>query len=278
MEVITTISQVRAMRMTIGTLALVPTMGALHEGHISLVNIAKERCRTVAATIFVNPTQFGPREDFSKYPRTMEADLEKLKAAGVDYVFAPTPEEMYPAGTPEIKIELPGLTDTLEGAKRPGHFAGVCQVVLKLFHIFNPSCACFGAKDFQQLRVIGAMVESLNLPIEIVPCPIVREADGLAMSSRNRYLSATERQQATAISRAVKAAEEQFHGGFRQANRLTTTMLHLLLEKHLLVDYIAAVDPITFKPVQEVVKPTLLAVAARVGATRLIDNTLLVPG
>lgn len=278
MEVLSTLSQVRSMRMTVGTLALVPTMGALHEGHVSLMRVAKERCRTVAATIFVNPTQFGPREDFSKYPRTMEADLEKCQSAGVDYVFTPSPEEMYPVGIPEIKIDLPGLTDTLEGAKRPGHFSGVCQVVLKLFHIFNPTFACFGAKDFQQLRVIGAMVESLNMPIEIVPCPIVRDPDGLAMSSRNRYLSPAERQQALAIPKAIKAAEEQFAAGFRQANRLTTTMLHLLLEKHLLVDYIAAVDPITFKPVNEATKPTLLALAARVGATRLIDNTLLVPG
>lgn len=278
MEVISTIAQVRAMRSSIGQLALVPTMGALHQGHISLVNIAREKCRKVAATIFVNPTQFGPREDFSKYPRTLDADLKMLQDAGVDYVFAPKPEEMYPTGTPDITIDLPGLTDTLEGAKRPGHFSGVCQIVLKLFHLFMPTAACFGAKDFQQLRIIGAMVEALNLPIEVVPCPIVRDPDGLAMSSRNRYLSPAERLQAQAIPRAIKAAEEQFAGGFKQTNRLTTTMLHLLLEKHLLVDYIAAVDPITFKPVNEAVKPTLLAIAARVGATRLIDNTLLTPG
>ncbi|MFI5377697.1 MAG: pantoate--beta-alanine ligase [Tepidisphaerales bacterium] len=275
MDLLHHISDVRALRSSLGNLALVPTMGALHAGHVSLCQRARTVAPHVAATIFVNPTQFGPREDFTKYPRTLEADLEKCREAGVDFVFVPKVEEMYPAGSPEIAIEMPGLSDTLEGQKRPGHFKGVCQVVLKLFNIFTPSHACFGQKDYQQLRIITAMVEALNLPVEIVPCPTVREPDGLAMSSRNRYLSATERQQALAISKALRAAEQGFQQGFRQTNRLTTMMLHALLESHLLVDYVAAVEPITFKPMQEVTGPTLLAVAARVGATRLIDNVVL---
>ncbi|MGA2501625.1 MAG: pantoate--beta-alanine ligase [Tepidisphaeraceae bacterium] len=275
MDLLHHISDVRALRSSLGNLALVPTMGALHAGHVSLFQKARSLAPHVAATIFVNPTQFGPREDFSKYPRTLEADLQKCREAGVGSVFVPKVEEMYPPGSPDIAIEMPGLSDTLEGQKRPGHFKGVCQVVLKLFNVFTPTHACFGEKDYQQLRIITAMAESLNLTVEIVPCPTLREPDGLAMSSRNRYLSPAERQQALAISKALRAAELGFQQGFRQTNRLTTTMLHILLESHLLVDYVAAVDPITFKPVQEAVKPTLLAIAARVGATRLIDNVVL---
>jgi pantoate--beta-alanine ligase len=277
MKVLTTIAQVRAQRANYPRLALVPTMGALHEGHLSLMRIAKEHAPHVAVSIFVNPTQFGPREDFNKYPRPIEADLEKCRAEGVDLVFNPLPSEMYPPGQPDIVIDLPAFTGTLEGAKRPGHFKGVCQVVAKLFNILTPNAACFGQKDYQQLRVLQAMVEALDLPIEIIPCPTLREADGLAMSSRNQYLSPAERQQALAISRALRAAEDQVKAGFKQTNRLLTTMQKILLEQHLQVDYVAAVDPATFKNAMEVTGPTLLAIAVRAGATRLIDNTVVSP-
>jgi pantoate--beta-alanine ligase len=269
------IADIRAVRPSLPALALVPTMGALHAGHEALIRRATELAPHVAVSIFVNPTQFGPREDFSKYPRMLEADLKICQAAGAEFVFAPAVEEMYPPGSPAIAIEMPGLSDTLEGAKRPGHFRGVCQVVLKLLHIFTPTHAVFGAKDYQQYRVIAAMVQTLDLPVEIVACPTVRDADGLALSSRNAYLSAAERKQALAIPRAIEAACKQYAEGFRQTSRLTTTMLHVLLEGHLLVDYVAAVDPVTFKPVAEVAGPTLLAVAARAGGTRLIDNAVV---
>jgi pantoate--beta-alanine ligase len=275
MDVLKHISDVRSLRSSIGPLALVPTMGALHAGHLSLVAEAKKHCPNVAVSIFVNPTQFGPREDFGKYPRPIESDLKKCEEAGVDFVFNPEPAEMYPGGVPDIHIDLPTLTNTLEGAKRVGHFKGVCQVVLKLFNIFTPTMACFGMKDFQQLRVIEEMVNAVDLPVRIVRCPTLREPDGLAMSSRNQYLSPEDRKRALALSRGLRAAEEQVKQGYRQANRLTTTVLHILLEQHLLIDYVSAVDPITLKPVQEMTGPTLIAVAARVGNTRLIDNAIV---
>ncbi len=277
MKVVHTIAELRYEREQLGRLALVPTMGALHVGHVSLMQIAKQRAPHVAASIFVNPTQFGPREDFSKYPRPIEADLKKCEEAGVELVFNPPAEEMYRPGMMDIAIDLPALTGVLEGAKRPGHFKGVCQVVAKLFNVFRPDVACFGQKDFQQLRIITAMVESLDWPIEIVPCPTVREADGLAMSSRNMYLSPEDRKRALSISRALREAEEQVKAGYRPTSRLITTMQRILLEQHLLIDYIAAVDPITFANVQDVTGPTLLAIAARVGTTRLIDNTVVQP-
>jgi pantoate--beta-alanine ligase len=277
MKVVRTIREFREEREKLGYLALVPTMGALHAGHASLMKIAKQNAPHVAVSIFVNPTQFGPREDFSKYPRPIEADLKKCEEAGVDLVFNPPAEEMYRPGMADISIDLPSLTSVLEGAKRPGHFKGVCQVVGKLFHICRPNAACFGQKDYQQLRIITAMVEALDWTIEIIPCPIVREPDGLAMSSRNMYLSAEDRQRALSISRALRAAEDEVKAGFKQTNRLMTTMQHVMLEQHLLIDYVAAVDPITFKNAMDVTGPTLLAVAARVGATRLIDNTVVKP-
>lgn len=275
MKVLTTISQMRAQRANYPQLALVPTMGALHEGHLSLIRIARQHASHVAVSIFVNPTQFGPREDFNKYPRPIDADLAKCREAGADLVFHPAPTEMYPPGSMDIVIDLPQLTQTLEGAKRPGHFKGVCQIVAKLFNVITPNVACFGQKDYQQLRIIQAMVEALDMPVEIIPCPTVRDPDGLAMSSRNQYLSPAERQQALAIPRALRAAEEQFKSGFKQTNRLLTTMQKILLEPHLMVDYVAAVDPLTFKPVQEIQGPTLLATAARAGSTRLIDNVVV---
>lgn len=277
MTVVRTIAEARAARKELGVTAFVPTMGALHQGHVSLIEIAKKKAPKVMVSVFVNPTQFGPSEDFRKYPRPVEADLEKCQRAGVDLVFNPPPEEMYPPTVPDLFMDVPSLTQTLEGQKRPGHFKGVCQVVSKLFNILTPQFACFGQKDYQQLRIVTEMTKALDMPVEIVPCPTLRDPDGMAMSSRNQYLSPDDRRRALAISRGLRMAEEQVLEGFVQTNRLTTTILHPLLEQHLQVDYVAAVDPVTFKPVQEVVAPTLLAVAARVGTTRLIDNVVVKP-
>jgi pantoate--beta-alanine ligase len=277
MEIVKTIADARAVRMRYERLALVPTMGALHAGHLSLVAHAKNNAPFVAASIFVNPTQFGPKEDYAKYPRPVDEDLEKCEEAGVDWVFLPSAEEMYPPGGPDIVVDLPGLSTVLEGKHRPGHFKGVCQVVAKLFNIIQPDAACFGQKDFQQLRIIQAMVEALDMPIDVIGCPTLRDPDGLAMSSRNAYLSADERQRALSISRGLMQAFKEFKDGVRQTNRLTATMQKTMLEQHLNIDYVAAVDPETLKNVEKVEGPTLLAVAARVGNTRLIDNTIITP-
>ncbi len=276
MRVFQTIEQVRAARGH-EPLALVPTMGALHAGHLSLVDVAKQNADQVAVSIFVNPTQFGPREDFSRYPRPIEADLEKCEAAGVDWVFNPAESEMYPPASPGVVIDLPALDSLLEGKHRPGHFRGVCQVVAKLFNIIQPSAACFGQKDFQQLRVLSAMVEALNFPVQIVACPTLRDPDGLAMSSRNQYLSAVDRQKALSISKTLFSAREMVSGGVKQASRLLTRMQQDLLAQHLSIDYVAAVDPITLKTVEVMTGPTVLAIAVRVGATRLIDNVVVSP-
>lgn len=273
--IVKTIEECRAARKKLGRLALVPTMGALHEGHLSLMMLARAHAPKVAASIFVNPTQFGPREDYTKYPRPIEADLEKCRQADIDLLFLPEAEQMYSPGMAEVVVDLPQLSSVLEGKHRPGHFRGVCQVVAKLFNIMQPDVAVFGQKDFQQFRILSAMVEALNFPIEIVPGPTVREPDGLAMSSRNQYLSPTDREKALAISRGLFAAQAEFKKGVRQTNRLITTIQHILLEQHLSIDYIAAVDPITLKHVDAAAGPVVLAVAARVGTTRLIDNIVL---
>jgi pantoate--beta-alanine ligase len=250
-------------------------MGALHEGHLSLMMLARAHAPKVAASIFVNPTQFGPREDYTKYPRPIEADLEKCRQAEIDLLFLPDADQMYMPGMAEVIVDLPQLSSVLEGKHRPGHFRGVCQVVAKLFNIIQPDVAVFGQKDFQQFRILSAMVEALDFPIEVVPGPTVREPDGLAMSSRNQYLSPTDREKALAISRGLFAAQAEFKKGIRQTNRLITTIQHILLEQHLSIDYIAAVDPITLKHVDAATGPVVLAVAARVGTTRLIDNITL---
>jgi pantoate--beta-alanine ligase len=283
MTVVHTIDKARQERSRLKKLALVPTMGSLHAGHMSLIEEARRHADHVAVSIFVNPTQFGPREDYSKYPRPIEDDLAKCKDAGVDLVFSPSETEMYPAGGPMITIDMPTLSDVLEGKHRPGHFHGVCQVVAKLFNILTPEHALFGQKDFQQLRIITAMSESLNFPVKIVPCPTIRDKDGLAMSSRNQYLSQDERDRALSISRALMLARGEVRGGVRQTNRLVATMRNILLDPGQLgripvsVDYVVAVDPMTLKPVDNVEGPTLLAIAARVGATRLIDNFVVEP-
>ena len=280
MVIATTVAECRALRAKLRRkrLALVPTMGALHEGHVLLMQMAHQHAPTVAVSIFVNPTQFGPREDFNRYPRPLDEDLDKCRRAGVELVFIPSVEEMYPPEVPDITVDLPQLSTVLEGKHRPTHFKGVCQVVAKLFNILQPNVAVFGQKDFQQLRIIAAMAEALNWPVEVVACPTLRDADGLALSSRNQYLSPEERQRALALSRALFAAEAEFKQGVRQTNRLTATMQRILLEPHLNIDYVAAVDPTTLKPVEVVTGPTVLAVAARVGNTRLIDNLVVAPG
>ncbi len=284
MNVVHTIADCRAARATLpGKVALVPTMGALHVGHLSLIGRAKELAQSVVVSIFVNPTQFGPREDFNKYPRPIMADLEKCKSAGVDLVFNPATEEIYKPGSPDLVIDLPTLTTVLEGKHRPGHFKGVCQVVAKLFNIAQPQVACFGQKDFQQFRVLAAMVEAMDWPIAMVGCPTLREKDGLAMSSRNQYLTPDERQRALSISRALALASGEVKNGVKQTNRLLATMQKVMLDVGTLgrvpvsLDYVAAVDPLTLKTVETITGPTVLAIAARVGATRLIDNVIVDP-
>lgn len=280
MDVFSTIGDCRAWRKSAGRVAFVPTMGALHPGHMSLVAEAKRRAEKVVVSVFVNPTQFGPREDFTRYPRPIEADLKFCEEAGVDAVFTPAAEEIYRPG-PKITVDLPELTTVLEGKHRPGHFQGVCQIVAKLFNIVQPDVACFGRKDFQQLRVISAMVEALDFPVQIVGCPTVREHDGLAMSSRNRYLTSDERARALSISRALYLAGEAFDSGATVASRLVTIMQRTLLEPgnlghvQLTIDYVACVDPLTLKPADTLHTPAVCCIAARVGETRLIDNLLV---
>jgi pantoate--beta-alanine ligase len=277
MQVVRTIADCRAQRATMSRkkVALVPTMGALHAGHVALLDAARKSGAAVVASIFVNPTQFGPKEDYQKYPRPIEDDLAKCAAAGVDLVFNPTAEEMYRPGVPDVVVDVPALTTILEGKHRPGHFKGVCQVVAKLFNIVRPGLAYFGQKDYQQFRVLSAMVEALDMPIDVRGVPTVRDPDGLALSSRNQYLSPEERQRALSISRALGIGEGEFKSGVRQTNRLVATMQHVLLEQHLSIDYIAAVDAYTLKPVEVISGPTVFAIAARVGTTRLIDNVIV---
>jgi pantoate--beta-alanine ligase len=253
----------------------VPTMGALHAGHISLVRAATAECRPVIASIFVNPTQFGPNEDFRKYPRTFETDRQQLEEAGVDYLFAPEPTEMYPPGF-HTWVNVEGLSDRLEGRSRPVHFRGVTTVVLKLLEIVQPQKAFFGRKDAQQARLITQMARDLHLDTEIVVCPIVREPDGLAMSSRNAYLNPAERRAATVLHRALAGAQRAIERGERDALRLTAAMREVIRVEPLVEpDYIEVVDAETLEPVTRLRGVCLALLAARVGATRLIDNLLI---
>lgn len=257
------------------TLGLVPTMGALHEGHLSLVRAAQASCDAVAVTIFVNPTQFGPKEDFASYPRTLEQDCQTLEAAGVDLVFAPSVEEMYPSGASTF-VEVAGLSERLDGASRPGHFRGVATVVAKLFNIFLPDHAFFGQKDAAQVAVLRKMVLDLRFAVQLDVCPTVREPDGLALSSRNRNLSGEERRQALVLSRALQAVEKQVRGGKQDSVTLLAEALRILQEEPAVqVDYCRIVDPDTLEDVPYVRHGALVAVAARVGTTRLIDNLLV---
>jgi len=256
-------------------LGLVPTMGALHEGHLSLVRAAQQQCSPVVVSIFVNPKQFGPAEDFQKYPRTFEADRAVLERLGVDYVFAPPPEEIYPPGF-RTSIVVEGLGDTLEGRSRPGHFRGVTTVVMKLFEIVQPRFAFFGRKDAQQLRIIRQMTGDLNLGAEIVVCPIVREPDGLAMSSRNAYLNANDRRAATALYRSLDAVRREVASGERSATRLLAALRRVLdADPAIALDYAEIVDADTLEPVMALRNTCYVLLAARVGSTRLIDNALI---
>ncbi len=262
---------------TMAPLALVPTMGALHEGHLSLVRRAKELCPNVAVSIFVNPTQFGPNEDFDRYPRPLEKDLALCRAEGVDLVFCPTPQAMYPPGEAAVAIDVPAISGDLEGAHRPGHFAGVCRVVAKLLSLVQPQVACFGQKDYQQLRVIEAMVSDLCLPVAIEACPTLRDPDGLALSSRNVYLTDAQRPRALALHRALTGAQRDVDGGQRQANVIEQNMMRLLTDHRLEVDYACLRDARSLQPVQSVDRPVVCLIAARLGSVRLIDNLVIQP-
>jgi pantoate--beta-alanine ligase len=253
----------------------VPTMGALHEGHMSLVRAAMVECRPVIASIFVNPAQFGPSEDLRKYPRTLEADRARLEEAGVGYLFAPESGEMYPQGF-HTWVSVEGLSDRLEGRVRPGHFRGVTTVVLKLLEIVQPRKAFFGRKDAQQARLIQQMARDLHLDSEIIVCPIVREPDGLAMSSRNAYLSPDERRAATVLHRALDGARRAIELGERDALRLAAAMREAIRGEPLAQpDYVELVDAETLEPVTRLRRTCLALLAVRFGATRLIDNLLI---
>lgn len=258
-------------------IGLVPTMGALHAGHVALVERAKRDCSNVIASIFVNPKQFGPKEDFAKYPRTLEADSEKLSAAGVDALFLPDAAEIYPGGF-RTYVNVEGLSERLEGRSRPGHFRGVATVVLKLLEIVQPHFAYFGRKDAQQVRIISQMARDLNLDTEIVVCPIVREADGLALSSRNAYLGADERRAATVLHRALEASRAELVAGTRDSLHLQNVLRKVLEAEPLAaVDYAEIVDADTFEPVTRVARPCYALLAVFLGKTRLIDNLYIEP-
>ncbi len=273
-EVRAAVAKLRAEKKCVG---LVPTMGALHEGHLSLVRAAKTQCSAVVVTIFVNPTQFGPNEDFAKYPRTFDADCALLEKEGVDVLFAPDAAEIYPAGASTI-VDVAGISSRLDGQSRPGHFVGVATVVAKLFNIVQPDHAFFGQKDAAQVAVLRRMVRDLHFNLELVICPIVREPDGLAMSSRNRYLSAEERQEALVLHRALRRVQAEIEAGVVDAAPLIDAGLGVLAdEPEIRVDYFSIVDPETLEEVSDVTAGALIAVAAAVGLTRLIDNVLIPP-
>lgn len=258
-------------------IGLVPTMGALHQGHLSLVRAAQKQCSPVVVSIFVNPKQFGPSEDFQKYPRTLEADRAVLQTSGVDYLFVPSPQEIYPAGF-QTAVVVEGLSQRLEGRLRPGHFRGVTTVVLKLLEIAQPRLAFFGRKDAQQARIIRQMALDLNLDSEIVVCPIVREPDGLALSSRNSYLQGAERQAATVLYRSLDAVRREIAAGERNVAHLLISLRQVVTsEPAVTLDYAEIVDADTFEPILQLRKICYALIAARIGGTRLIDNALIEP-
>ena len=278
-------SELRTRTIAQSTVGLVPTMGALHAGHLSLVAAARAQCDVVAATIFVNPTQFGPNEDFAKYPRTFDADCAQLEAAGVDVLFAPSAKAMYPASNTTL-VDPGPIATRLDGASRPGHFRGVATIVTRLFAIVQPDRSYFGQKDAAQVAVLRHVARDLDLPVELVICPIVRELDGLAMSSRNRYLSPAERIRARVLSRALQAVESLAASGETRAEMLHAAMLNALdlpdpspeaQGVSVRLDYAAVVNPDTLLPLTDTSRGALVALAAFVGSTRLIDNLLLQP-
>lgn len=281
METIRTVSwmkeSTRLARAESKIVGLVPTMGALHAGHMALVQRAKRECTQVVTSIFVNPTQFGPKEDLAKYPRTFESDSQKLESAGVDAIFAPQPADIYPPNF-STYVNVDDLSDRLEGRSRPGHFRGVATVVLKLFEIVQPTYAYFGRKDAQQVRIISQMVRDLNLDVEIVICPIVREPDGLALSSRNVYLSLDERKAALVLHRALTAARDELASGARDTLQIQSTIQKIFAaEPSAALDYAEVVDADTFEPIARVSRPAYILLAAKIGKTRLIDNLYLEP-
>lgn len=278
MQVITTVREMqqacRALKNT-STLGLVPTMGALHGGHLSLVARALAEGDVVAASIFVNPTQFAPGEDYDVYPRAFDDDCAKLEAAQVTVLFAPSAAEMYPLGMTTF-VDVPEVGGRLDGASRPGHFRGVATVVAKLFNIVDPDRAYFGQKDAAQIAVLRAMILDFNVPVHLIACPIVREPDGLAMSSRNRNLSAHDRQRALILHQALHATGERLQAGETSAEVLRNAILTTFaMDPNLRPDYVAIVDPATLLPISDTTRGALIAVAAWVGSTRLIDNILV---
>ena len=279
MEIITRAARMReisrALRSAGRRLGLVPTMGALHEGHISLVRAAREACDVVVLSAFVNPIQFGPAEDFERYPRRLAEDAELAAREGVEFVFAPSPAEMYPPGY-ATHVEVEGLSGRMCGASRPGHFRGVATVVLKLFEIVSPDLAVFGAKDYQQAAIIRRMALDLNLPVEILVAPTIREADGLAMSSRNAFLAPQERRAATVLRRGLDQAERLYAAGGRDAAEIESAVRKVLGGEPLArTDYVAVVDAETLEPAARLAGRTLVAMAVWIGDTRLIDNCVL---
>ena len=280
MELIKTIDQMRSwtesQRQAGKTIGFVPTMGYLHEAHLSLVEKARAQNDTVVMSIFVNPMQFGPQEDFATYPRDLDRDCRLAEGAGVDVIFHPEPGEIYPQYPPLTAVEVRGITECLCGESRPGHFTGVATVVLKLFNIVQPHRAYFGQKDYQQLLVIQQMVADLNLPVIIEPVPIKREEDGLAMSSRNAYLSPAERQEALALSQALQICKNMYSNGELRVSLLIEAMkARILQEPSAVIDYIEIRHATTLAPLTEITGAAVVALAVRIGKTRLIDNLLL---
>lgn len=283
LEIVTTVAEMqeraRAWRRAGLAIGAVPTMGALHEGHLSLVRRARAENDRVVVTIFVNPLQFGPNEDYNRYPRDLDGDAALVASTGADVIFAPPVNEMYPE-PPLTSVDVAGISEGLCGASRPGHFRGVATVVSKLLHITLPDRAYFGQKDAQQLAVIRRMVRDLNFPVAVIGCPVVREADGLAMSSRNRYLGPAERQAATVLSRALRHAAGLVAGGVRDADQLRSAMREMTAAEPLArLDYADVVDAETIQPLTQLSpgRPALLALAVRIGTTRLIDNLEVLP-
>ncbi len=276
MKTVSTLFDLRAARLSLnGTVGLVPTMGFLHEGHLSLIRRAKLECESVVVSIFVNPTQFGANEDLSKYPRDLARDLSLIEPLGVDLVWNPTVEEMYPTGY-QTWVEVDALTRPLEGSIRTSHFKGVTTVVTKLFNAVQPHKAYFGQKDAQQAAVISQMTRDLNFPLEIIVCPTTREADGLAMSSRNKYLEGADRPAATVLFRALSAAKSAYESGERNAEKLRTIMKDTLAaEPRAQPQYVSCADYDTLEELDVVSGKTLLSMAVLIGKTRLIDNFVL---
>jgi pantoate--beta-alanine ligase len=275
MQILSTIAETRRALAQSQRIGLVPTMGALHEGHLSLIRAARRDFKTVVVSIFVNPTQFAAGEDLDRYPRTFAEDCRLLEREGVDILFAPSAQEMYPSGQLETFIEVPGIADRLDGASRPGHFRGVATVVAKLFHIIQPQAAFFGQKDAAQVAVLRAMVRDLNFPVNLHICPTARDADGLALSSRNRFLSADERTAALAIYRALRHGQTLAEAGADRKVILPVMLDILKSAQGLRFDYVEMVHPDTLLPHPSAKPPVLIAIAAWAGNTRLIDNILV---